>query len=326
MITFWLFEVLACYIFYDSPTFGYIGCLVAAFAVGVLAYPCGASGTSEDAFDIAQFSKMTNTILGVIIMTLVDMVLASERASTGANREFCSGVLMIDTWFQSMFFVRNTDSTVVSDKEFKCRADIASDHKTAKHVVKTFHGKSYASSVSGTLGLAAMLGREANMEPRYHRTAWKVDFFSAVVRQAYNLRQDLAVIEQVMCGVKKNGVSSYSAFNTVKNSDAWKSVRDDVINTLGNCFEMVQAVLENETGAPMPVMKEKMSELEGADSIEAMGDLFKAINASGLAYPDDKAVTSMEDDEICRLNVVLMLFDSCIEHMSEMLKESLKQG
>merc|ERR1719269_529727 len=35
-----MWEIISCYVFYASSTYGYIGCLVAAFSLSQLIYPC----------------------------------------------------------------------------------------------------------------------------------------------------------------------------------------------------------------------------------------------------------------------------------------------
>jgi hypothetical protein len=341
IVVFFLYEVLACYIYYSSKQFGYIGCLVAAFSCGVLCYPCAApvdaktTAENENTAEIAAFAKMSATILGVIIMTVVDLCLASERASAGANRTFLESFLKLDSWFQGIFLPRGHSGIIEADElaKLKCRADVASDHHAAKHCVKKFEGQSLASDVSENLAKAMNLGGEADQEPRYYRAPFKSEFFSAVVKCACELRHNLAVIEDVYCGVSKEDAHKYTLFSFLRDGGAgndagkkaWDDVRLDVINTMGNAFEMMQSVLENETGKPSTKIKEKMAELEGADKIDAMEDLVRQINSGDVKYPDDPAVLSMDCDTICRMNVVLMLLESSIEHVSGMLKECLKQ-
>jgi hypothetical protein len=368
---YYAFEALACYIYYSSANFGYVGCLVAAFACSVLVYPSlslsqGDSGDS-DAYKRSIFTKMTNTILGVLIMTVVDLCLSSEKASAAANRKFLQSFMMLDSWYQSMFFPRIAADDGALDKSqrglIKCRADIATDHDAAKAAIKHFHGQRFPKEVTACLNEAKLLGAEAEQEPRYYRSSFKSSFFEACVNATYELRHNLAVAESAYQGASRITQEQYKLFSEfIKERKVWKSssqksaekeenkseedddseeehatmsefenlkewqdMRADVVKTMGNCFEMMQAILENETNQPNKMLKEKMSQLEGAGVLESMQPLINKINTGYLQFPEEADVISMDEDIICRLNVMLMLFESSIENVEVMLKECLKE-
>lgn len=327
MLVLFLFETITCYIYYSSPTYGYIGLLAAAFALPSLIYGCGAapSAAEEKAFGIACFVKMTQTVLGVILMTCVDMVLASERASDGAQKNLLKAVMDIDVWLQGAFLERDATGSIDDSQrsKLKCRADIANDHGYAKEVIQCFTGQRQKGTIHNLICMAEALGKEANMEPRYNRAPWQNAFFEHACRKARALRLNLVVIENVLMGTRRRDVESYADFKRVRDSAQWEAVRADIQKTMGNALEMIQAILENETAKPMAHIKKKLDELEGMDKIEGMPDLFISINKAGIKYPADKDIKSMEHDEICRLNVLLMLFDSNVEEIAEMIKQCL---
>jgi hypothetical protein len=56
-----------------------------------------------------------------------------------------------------------------------------------------------------------------------------------------------------------------------------------------------------------------------------MGELWDQINTSDLKYPNAPP-KNLEDDEICRLNVTLMMMESSIETIAFVIKASIKEA
>merc|ERR1712178_353850 len=79
-------ELLLCYVYYSSSVYGYIGCLAAAFGVVPLAYPCApplsasAALAADTAFQVASFTKIIQTTISIICLTVVDLLLSKELA------------------------------------------------------------------------------------------------------------------------------------------------------------------------------------------------------------------------------------------------------
>lgn len=277
-------------------------------------------------YKLASFSKLTQVVMGVVIMSLVDVVLAPERASTTATKHLLHALMKLDTWFQAMFINRHpTGKANAKRDDFRCRADIMDDRKTARAEVKTFPGKPQGVAVSQKLALAKMLGNEANFEPRYYRAPWPTAFFDSQVASCEALRHHLAVIEQVLMGIPTQN-SYYSSFADLRESDVWKLMKEDIMNTFGQALQMTQTILQNETGKQKHLLANRIEDLDGADTIENMGKFFQLVNTqSGMRYPTDSEITTMEDDDICRLNVILMLFEEGVIHIADMMKSCLSR-
>jgi len=332
MVVLFLFETVCIYIAGASSSFGYIGCLAGAFALTSLIYPCGATPTAADeqTYGVASFVRMTQTTIGVLIMTVIDMALSSARASDGAQVNLLRGLMYIDAWFQAAFLQRSPDGTLGPKEmsKMKCRADIidvAGGHELSKDAVQSIHGTRTKGTVLNIMNLAAMFGVEADKEPRYHRGAWPASFFSFQCRKALALRANLNMAESVLRGVKRSGATEYTEFAVIRAKPAWQAVQNDVTDTMGTMIGMIQAILMNEFGTPLQQhIQDQLQNLEDADKIEKMPQLFSAINASGLRYPADAGDKAMDNDEICRLNVLLMLFESNVDTIAGMMKECLK--
>jgi len=68
----------------------------------------------------------------------------------------------------------------------------------------------------------------------------------------------------------------------------------------------------------------KMAQCEGVDQLDEMEGLWHTINQE-TKYPSESP-QSMEDDEVCRLNVALMMMDSTCENIANVIKACIKES
>merc|ERR1719263_448206 len=75
---FWNF--LCLYVYYDSPTYGGIACLLAAFGSGNFLVGC--SDPLKSSFDPSgPYYEIINVVVAIAVIMLVDMIFAPGRAS-----------------------------------------------------------------------------------------------------------------------------------------------------------------------------------------------------------------------------------------------------
>lgn len=325
-----LWETLTNYVYYSSPTWGYVGCLAGAFGSTVLVFPCVQHETlaeataAEHTFQAAAFEKMTETAIAAVVMTLVDMMLMSQRASTMAMEKVLEAMVALDAGMQAGFAKRLKSGVCKKGTiKFKVRTNVELTDRAFAGRVARLNGQSRSQdSILGILSAASVLGVEADKEPRYHRVPWPQGFFSGLVRDGYVLEANMHVLEQVL----KGSDGEYAdVFEHVRSIDAAEKVKDDVLQTSEDCIHMVQAVLQNEHGKEMYQLVDKMNSLEKVDKLDRMPELMEAINNSGLKYPAMVAA-SLEDDMICRLNVVLMIYESIVQTMAGIVKDCIRQA
>mmetsp|Transcript_21892 Transcript_21892/g.49932 ORF Transcript_21892/g.49932 Transcript_21892/m.49932 type:complete len:897 (-) Transcript_21892:157-2847(-) len=321
-VTVLLFEVAANYVYYSSPAFGYIGCLVAAFAAPNLIYPCTAHQTAEQAeaqevgFKQTAFKKIVETTIAVCVMTGVDTVLAPDRASAKAIDKLLTSLHVLDLGFFYSFMPRKANGNLKKDPHKKrpsaylIKDSISVKPPDASHLIFT------------RIGEAMAMGAEASKEPRYYRVAWNDDLFNELIRLAQVLRADLRLVEMVLQG--SDGLYS-CPFGSLRDARAFGKCRDDLCATMDDCIHLVHEVLTNETGKPMKYIVEKLQTLEKCDEIDAMPELIAAINTNNEPYPSTPADT-LEDDKICRLNVILMVYAATVENMATMVKVLIKNA
>merc|ERR1712146_233795 len=90
----------------------------------------------------------------------------------------------------------------------------------------------------------------------------------------------------------------------------------DIMCTMEDVLNLTQEILRNETGLNMKHLMDKMNALEGVDTLEDMPALIDEINTK-LEFPDPLE-PSMEDDLLCRISVVFMIFENVCECMARM--------
>lgn len=319
-----IWEITACYVYYASSAYGYIGCLVAAFSLGQLIYPCSAlsgaaAATAETTFETAIFAKLTQTVMAVAIMTCVDSLLARERASTMAINSFLQGMIGIDGGFQAAFAERDEAGNIKKGCKLKARRTIDISGKGDLATV-AIGGERKPGYIAGKMARADQMGGEAPKEPRFHRGPFPSAYFSSMTRLAYILRAYLNELEHAMTGTD-GGFDDL--FASIRDCASFEKVKSDLIQTLDDVLNLSQVVLRNETNEDMSHMIDKMTVLEGCEKLDDMPKLIEEINSSALTFPESPEA-SLEDDLLCRIHVVLMIFDQVTYTLSQMVAASIK--
>jgi hypothetical protein len=330
-------EMLTCYIYYSSSAFGYIGCLIAAFGVPTLTYPCAATASAsaalaaDNVFQVASFTKIVNSTIAIIVLTLVDLALAQDRASTIGRDKIKHSFLAIDAGLQGVFAPRHRKGEkagAVKSGHVKPRPLIeltaAAKAKAAGKKWKTFveTGQRAPGLISDLLGQATFFGGQAALEPRYWMAPWPTVYYNGLVRSGYLIRADLLQIERALLDSK----GKYSdIFGKFRDSESFGKVAHDLTETMHDMMHLVQGIVDNETKKPMgDFLLSKMAQCEGVDQLDEMDHLWHEINAD-MKYPSEHPKT-MEDDEVCRVNVSLMMMESACENIANVIKACIKES
>jgi len=320
-------EMLTAYVYYASPSYGYIGCLLAATGVGTLIYPCSDVAPTPADLDITQmagFTKICNTTIAVICMTVVDLWLASATAAECAADDLKCALIVIDAYFQACLVKRRPTTGDTERGAIVKRLKVDLKDRSLIEKVGTKKNLRSPATIFSYLGAAEAMGAEANLEPRYHRTPWPADFFMNITKAAHVLRANLKEFEHVLRGP----YPYYSdVFECCREMPAFKSIHADILHTMDEMLIMVDTILKNDTGKTQHSVVKRLNQLEKIDKIEDMSNLFEELNLSDfpdLQYPET-APPTLEEDLLCRLNVVFMIMESTIENVAEILKECIKE-
>jgi len=324
-----LYEVITCYIYYSSATYGYVGCLIAALGVSNLIYPCHENMSvkqmrdAETDFGVASFKKIVDTTLAVIVMTVVDLLLASSTAAKQATEGYMTALLTCDAFFQACLVQRRANGKIAEGDIVERNGVELADRRVIKHVTKAGVHRT-TGALMNHLNLAAAMGDEAHKEPRYWRVAWPMAYFTSLVKAGYVLRGNLVELEHVM----KTQTGEYSdIFKSCRGMQAFEDVKQDIVATLDECLLIVQEIFKNDRGKSLPSVLRRLDDLEGIDKLDDLPKLMDAINDSedpDFQYPITVGAT-LEEDLLCRLNVAFMVMESQIEKVADIIKASIKQ-
>eukprot|EP00931_Biecheleriopsis_adriatica_P003697 TRINITY_DN105471_c0_g1_i1.p1 TRINITY_DN105471_c0_g1~~TRINITY_DN105471_c0_g1_i1.p1 ORF type:complete len:235 (-),score=29.69 TRINITY_DN105471_c0_g1_i1:118-801(-) len=214
-----LWEATANYVHFKSATFGYTGCLAAAFGAPCLVYPCAALSTSTQAVDI--YVKIQNTSIAVLIMWLVDCMLAPEAASQKATRKLLQSLELSGAGFCACFQPKSK-SSVPSPLRHRRTPEFEklvkmSDREIDLNKRAIESAQRQPGTIRNLIDEAMKLGREAALEPRHSLDPWPDALFAQLVYFLYSLRADLNLLEHVVHGMRdasvlrKSGCSCTSA-------------------------------------------------------------------------------------------------------------------
>lgn len=158
----WSFVTL--YMYYHSDNYSTVGLLLAIFANSSMLQGC-----SDEIFDpTVAYYGIINTVSGITIMAVFDMILSPDRASNMAMRAYSDAsaplIIMADDLFD------DTKETLAPRK----------------------------GAIRGLIASANSLNNEASLEPRYWRGEWPTSTYAAGTHALTSLRFNLATIDYAL--------------------------------------------------------------------------------------------------------------------------------
>jgi len=177
-----LWSFVALYMYYHSDNYSTVGLLLAIFANSSMLQGC-----SDEVFDpTVAYYGIINTVSGITIMAIFDMILSPDRASNMAMRAYAAA---------------SAPLIVMSDELFDPSKEKLAPRKGA---------------IRGLIAKANTLNNEASLEPRYWRGEWPRDTYAACTHTLTSLRFNLATIDYAL--VESSGSSRPKAPHFLKAS------------------------------------------------------------------------------------------------------------
>jgi hypothetical protein len=298
-LSLFLWNFLTLYIRFDSPTYGGIGCLLAAFGSGNFLLGCIPDGST---FDTAPpYFSIINVIIAIFIVIFVDLALSPGRASKFAT----------EAWRDVV-------------KNFRKSLDELLDPTVENVRVKT-------GGLGGLIGNAKSLGAEAWEEPRFWRTPWLNDLFNKACQTLVDLRVTMTAMEY---SVTKKDQTKTEIFMTLLAMPQFTKIQDtlkaklDLLDALYGMFELETSdplIAETKEGREYKVMDDprlrrdyKAEMMEEIQSV--MADLNSAIEKSARS----KDVDSLENDEASQISFCLSAFIMMIDQLDSLQQAFLQ--
>eukprot|EP00928_Gymnodinium_smaydae_P014266 TRINITY_DN15199_c0_g1_i2.p1 TRINITY_DN15199_c0_g1~~TRINITY_DN15199_c0_g1_i2.p1 ORF type:complete len:893 (-),score=191.68 TRINITY_DN15199_c0_g1_i2:85-2763(-) len=183
------YEWMALFVYFSSKDAGYIAVLVAGFGANAMCQGCGRQGLRSSSL----YDTIEQNAMGIAILTAVDLVFASRRASDVGNKVMYNAVGTKDMEGAGILpLLKQGLATAVP----VCSTDPVEARKLRTPRVLDF-GR-WNAEMMRLCQLALFVSDEASSEPRYMRRAWPSKMYEAVVKGAGDLRLQVAALNDVV--------------------------------------------------------------------------------------------------------------------------------
>jgi hypothetical protein len=293
------------YVYYDSPTYGGIACLLAAFGSGNFLVGCTDPLTAT--FDPAgPFYEIINVVCAIAIMIFVDMLLAPGRASDMA----------CETFRHAVKDLRKTLDELIDPSEANVRI--------------------HSGALGGLIAYAQKLGTEAWEEPRYWRTQWRMGLWNQACQCLADLRVTMTAMEYSVTQDGVPGGAKTAMFMTLLNKPQFQKIQDALYQKF-DAVENLFGIFEHETSDPLtaethegrvfevledPRMKTDYKALMEDAINEVMDDINAALATSKMT---PKAEENLENDQAAQVSFCLSAFLMMMDQLDEMQQHLLKE-
>merc|ERR1719272_2931805 len=252
---------LCLYVYYDSPKYGGIACLLAAFGSGNFLMGCTDPLTAT--FDPAgPYYEIINVVISIAIMIFVDMLLAPGRANDMACETFRDALKNLRKGMADLFDVEQTNVRIKKG------------------------------TLGGLIAGAKSLGAEAYEEPRYWRIGWKMDLWNQACQTMSDLRVTMTAMEYSVTEGGVPGGPKTDIFMMLLKKPQFQTMKKTLNDKL-DLMEKLCEIFAHETASAFPELENEAlkanafrSEMEKAIK-DVMGDINKAVIAKGSTPRSD---------------------------------------
>jgi len=282
-----VWSFVALYMYYHSDNYSTVGLLLAVFANSSMLQGC-----SDEIFDpTVAYYGIINTVSGITIMAVFDMVLSPDRASNMAMRSYAAA---------------SEPLIAMADELLDSKVEALPPRKGV---------------VRGLIGAATSLNNQASLEPRYWRGDWPTSTYAAGVHTLTSLRFNLATIDYAL--VEASGASRPKAPHFLKASvmvefeelrvmlaAQMHFIEDQMAVRLNK--EVIIDVFDDEN-APDPELQSTDKEEQMREKLNLWADAV-SINKEVMKPEEDSKSTfeSLEDDPVadmcilygCMINII----------------------
>eukprot|EP00747_Dinoflagellata_sp_TGD_P213580 gnl/TRDRNA2_/TRDRNA2_86510_c1_seq1.p1 gnl/TRDRNA2_/TRDRNA2_86510_c1~~gnl/TRDRNA2_/TRDRNA2_86510_c1_seq1.p1 ORF type:complete len:728 (+),score=135.86 gnl/TRDRNA2_/TRDRNA2_86510_c1_seq1:287-2185(+) len=292
---FW--NLLCLYIYYDSPKYGSIACLLAAFGSGNFLVGCNSSTTFDSA---SPYYEIVNVVVSVGVMILIDLLLSPRRTSDMAYAKFKEAFAKLRSAIDELVAIDERNVSIQTG------------------------------ALGSLIAEAELLGAEAHNEPRYWRTPWKNSTFNQACQTLANLQVTTSAMEY---SVAEGSGLKTSIFMAMVNNPLFHMVKKALYAKL-DLMEELCTILAHETTAPLMAENHEGRTYVVADDprlrcdyradmLAGIREVIKEINSAIVA--EKAAVKSLEVDRACQVSFCLSGFLMMIDHMDVLQKTIIEE-
>lgn len=286
-------SLVTMYMYYHSDNYSTVGLLLSIFANGAMLQGC-----SDEIFDpTIAYHGIINTVSGITIMAIFDMLLAPDRSSNIARRCYQDASEPLKNMADELF-----DASITTLAPRK-------------------------GAIRGLIAKANTMNDQAALEPRFWREEWPSSTYSACCNALTSLRFNMATVDYALvdkCGDERPKAPHFLASTKMAEFEELRIKFKEQMNFIG---EQMDKVLANE------VIEDVFEEdyvvedsLKSTNEEEAMREKLRAWavavskNAEVLKEEEDKKsdFSSLEDDPIADMCILY----GCLENMITQLENA----
>lgn len=287
----WLWSLVGLYMYYHSDNYSTVGLLLVVFANSSLLQGC-----SDEVFDpTVAYYGIINTVSGITIMGIFDMLLAPDRASNMAMVAFAQAIKPLKVMTEDLFDPKKTQ-------------------------IPPRKG-----AIRGMIARCQSLNNEAYLEPRYWRGEWPADMYAANCAAMTQLRFNLATVDYCLvesAGDPRNKCGHFVACTSMKE---FVELREFLLEQFDFISNSMQKVLHNEIvidvfdddNKPDEELQSTEREDKMTDSLEKWAEAVSK-NQEVLSKGDTQGtLVSMEDDAIADMCILYGCMQNVIGAMKD---------
>lgn len=173
--------------------------------------------------------------------------------------------------------------------------------------------------VSDNLGKAQEFNDAAKMEPRFWKCPWKKELVVSTCAHLNKIRSDVLVMRLALLGGKGEVGEVFSHLNKVSET---REMALDLRNTIEDSRVLTIALLQHEEGRFGGL--EKLATIEGLNELDGYDEAISSMNKL-VRFPEN-APETMENDELCQLSIVFVMFAYLIDHVAAITVDTVKKA
>jgi len=278
-IFFWL--LLTLFTYYNATDFSLVACLLAAFGCqGILL------GCSDAAFEPGSIThQITNTVLGVTFMSVIDQVFVLEAPSRYAKNA------LVDTWESYRGAMRGLFDVNV---------------KTVRQ-----HGGGMFAMIESASASSQM----ADNEPRIYKTPFRYGLYQEVMAACHELRCSLCCLEEAATATGTDDSAKADVLIAMYKLPTFKVVKNDFDKYVESVLNLYEIFLHETDeyfldAAGIEPPKEGKSALDVAKGnieklVKELGTFVKQQKKQDDIAKSGSAFRSLEDDVTCKISMVV---------------------
>jgi hypothetical protein len=198
--------------YYHSDNYSTVGLLLSIFANGAMLQGC-----SDEIFDpTVAYHGIINTVSGITIMAIMDMILAPDRASNMAMRAYASA---------------SEPLTKMAEELFTAEVTTLEPRKGA---------------VRGLISAAQDLNVQASLEPRFWRETWPMGTYSACCNALTALRFNMATVDYALVDTSGDSRPKAPHFIASTKMQEFEEFKSMFVGRLNFIQDQMAKCLENE--------------------------------------------------------------------------------